>query len=88
MGQDWSKAYTDAYINYITWDGAKFSAKPEGSNFVIAPDGDWTKAHPAPLINYLTVDNGQWSAKPNGNGFTIAPDGDGSKDIRRLLSTT
>src|SRR5215472_3133450 len=73
VGQDWSRAYSDTHINYITWDGEKWSAKPNGTTFVIAPNGDWSKGQSSEFVDYVTWDRGQWRAKLQENGtFLLA----------------
>ncbi|MEL7062429.1 MAG: DUF4751 family protein, partial [Bacteroidota bacterium] len=62
-------------INYISWDGSRWSARREGDRFIHAPNGDWTKAHSDTIINYRL--NGQnWTAKLEGDNFEHAPNGD------------
>ena len=60
---DWSKAHTDIIIDYLDWNGYKWTAKLQGDGFLHAPDGDWSKAHPDTILNYLTWDRGKWTAK-------------------------
>jgi hypothetical protein len=67
---DWVKSHKDVIINYLTWDGTKWTAKlekkPDGSiQFVHAPQGNWAKSHKDMIINYLTWDAGKWTAKVN-----------------------
>ena len=50
-------------MNYISWDGSKWTAKIQGSGFVHAPNGNWQLAHTDIIINYITWDEGKWTAK-------------------------
>jgi hypothetical protein len=80
---DWSKAHPDTIINYITWDGSKWTAKilPDHT-FLHAPNGDFTAAgtHPDTIINYKTWDGSNWTATIQPDlTFRHAPYGDFSK---------
>jgi hypothetical protein len=77
--QERSRAHRDPYINYIAWDGLKWSAKPDSKGFLIAEEGDWKKAFSANHISYITWNGSKWEAKPEGNRFSLAPDGDWKK---------
>jgi hypothetical protein len=73
IAQDWSKSRPDTIINYITWDGNKWSAKLNGTAFVLAPNGEWSKSRPDTFINYITWDHSKWSARVQSNGnFLLA----------------
>ena len=65
-GGDWAKAHADSILNYVTWDGTKWSAKIQGGGFLHAPNGDWGRAHADTIINYVTWDGTKWSAKIQG----------------------
>jgi len=78
-GQERSRAHPDPYLNYIAWNGTKWSAKPEGKGFIIAEGGDWKKGFSDTHISYTAWNGSKWDAKPEGKGFIIAPEGDWKK---------
>lgn len=53
-GANWSKAHPDTSINYLDWNGSKWTAKIQGERFLHAPNGDWSKAHSDDVIHYLS----------------------------------
>jgi hypothetical protein len=75
----WDKAHADAIMNYVTWDGGKWTAKIEGNQFVHAPGGDWSQAHADTIMNYVTWDGSKWTAKIDNGVFLHAPNGDWSR---------
>jgi hypothetical protein len=78
-GANWSKAHPDTSINYLDWNGSKWTAKIQGERFLHAPNGDWSKAHSDDVIHYLSWNGSKWAAKIEGGRFLHAPDGDWSK---------
>src|SRR5215471_12429182 len=68
-GQERSRAHPDPYLNYIAWNGTKWSAKPEGKGFIIAEGGDWKKGFSDTHISYTAWNGSKWDAKPEGKGF-------------------
>ena len=76
---DFTQAHPDTIINYISWDGANWTAKFDGTTFVHAPNGDWSKSHRDAIINYVTWDGSKWTAKLDQNRFLHAPNGDFTK---------
>jgi hypothetical protein len=79
IAQERSRAHQSPDISYISWNGEKYSAKPDGNGFRIAPAGDWKKGFVDTHIAYVTWNGSKWEAKPDGKGFLIAPDGDWKK---------
>jgi hypothetical protein len=65
---DWSRATLVDHIDYITFDGGKWAAAPDGRTFTHAPDGDFHRSHQDDIINYITWDGTKWTARILGNG--------------------
>ncbi len=80
--QERPRTHQSAYINYIAWNGTRYSAKPDGNGFLIAEEGDWKKGFSDTHIGYIAWDGSKWDAKPEGKGFTIAPEGNWKKGYR------
>jgi hypothetical protein len=78
-GQERSRAHQSPDISYISWNGEKYSAKPDGAGFLIAPEGNWKKGFADNHIAYITWNGSKWEAKPEGKGFSIAPEGNWKK---------
>jgi hypothetical protein len=72
-------------IQYISWDGTKWAARIEGTDFVHAPTGDWSRSHRDVIINYITWDGTRWSAKIEDLTFVHAPAGDWSRSHRDVI---
>jgi len=82
IGQERSKVHEGSpYINYIAWNGTKWSAKPDGKGFMIAEEGNWKKGISDDHIAYTGWNGTKWEAKHDGNGFLIAPEGDWKKAV-------
>jgi hypothetical protein len=60
---DWGRAHSDSIINYIAWDGQRWTARINGNAFLHAPNGDWGRAHSDSIINYIAWDNQRWTAR-------------------------
>lgn len=78
---DFTKAHTDVIINYIAWDGTRWTAKFNGLLFVLAPNGngDWSNSRTDAVMQYQTSDGSKWSVKLDQRRFLHAPNGDFTK---------
>jgi hypothetical protein len=75
---NWSQAHADAMINYLDWNGSKWTAKIQRGRFLHAPNGDWSRAHSDDIIHYLAWDGTKWAARIQDGRFLHAPEGDWS----------
>jgi hypothetical protein len=73
-GANWSKSHPDTIINYLDWEGRKWSAKIQGDQFLHAPEGDWSLARVDEVIHYQSWNGSKWAAKIQGTQFIHAPE--------------
>ncbi len=71
-----SSSHTDEIMEYITWDGSKWTVKIVDGQFLHAPNGDWNRAHRADILNYRTWDGAPWTARMVDGEFLHALNGD------------
>ncbi|GEM_PF-5333866 len=72
---DWSKEVAGETLNFVTWDGTKWTVKLHGNGFLLAPNGDWNKAVVDVVLRYVAWNGTNWAAKIHEGGFLHAPDG-------------
>ncbi|MEO0987852.1 MAG: calcium-binding protein [Cyanobacteria bacterium J06639_14] len=62
-------------VDYITWDGGRWSVRREGNQFIHAPNGDWGRSQSSNFIDYKYGGN-NWRARFDGSNFEHALNGD------------
>lgn len=72
---DWNRAQAGPTLEFVAWDGSKWSARIQGEGFLLAPDGDWNRAAADTVLRYLTWNGAKWAAKIQEGGFLHAPEG-------------
>jgi hypothetical protein len=72
---NWQQSHADTIMNYISWDGSRWTARIQGNGFVHAPNGNWQQSHADTIMNYISWDGSKWTAKIQGSGFVHAPNG-------------
>lgn len=72
---DWGRAHSAPTLEFVTWDGSKWSARIQDEGFLLAPNGDWSRAAADTVLRYLAWDGKKWAAKIQEGGFLHAPEG-------------
>jgi hypothetical protein len=61
----------DVIINYLNYDGSKWTARLNGDKFVHAPNGDFGLAHEDARMDYIQSDGANCSATITGDAFAV-----------------
>ncbi len=73
-GGDFNQSHEGVTIDYISWDGAYWTAKVVGNTFIHAPGGDFSQSHQDNHIDYLAWGSQHYRATLDGDVLTHAPE--------------